>query len=172
MINDRKVIEKGAGLTNMSRGRGMAYLQGERTTTGNFGRLAQSLGVGIQATSKKLQERADIEAMNAYKKAQHSTIGKSPEEQRKALSEARAGIQSGESLSFFDKILTDESQSVQVWDKLQAKSMGKKAMASADRFRAENQNLNEYEMKKGIANILQGGFQEANGISEIHPVVY
>ena len=141
MINDRKVIEKGAGLTNMSRGRGMASLQGERTATGNFGRLAQSLGVGIQATSAKLQERADMEAMNAYKKAQHSTIGKSPEEQRKALSEARAGIQSGESLSFFDKILTDESQSVQVWDKLQAKSMGKKAMASADRFPSVSEPL-------------------------------
>lgn len=166
MINERKVIEKGAGLTNMSRGRGVASLAPERTSSGSYGRLAQSLGVGIQAGAQRRQERADMEAMNAYKEVQHATAGKKPEVQRQALADARAKLADGESLSFFDKLLTDESQTVRVWDKLQAKSLGKSRMAAADRFRAENQNLDEFEMKQGIANILNEGLAEAKGISE------
>jgi hypothetical protein len=166
MINERKVIEKGAGLTNMSRGRGVASLAPERASGGSFGRLAQTLGVGIQAGAQRRQERADMEAMNAYKEVQHATAGKKPEEQRQALADARAKLDSGESLSFFDKLLTDESQTVRVWDKLRAKSLGKSRMAAADRFRAENQNLDEFEMKQGIANILNEGLAEAKGISE------
>ena len=164
-IKERQLNSRG-GLANAPQGRSIALSQPDGTKYRNASRLLNDLGMMLPGVMDKQQERADLEAQTLYKKVQLENANKSPEEQRKAFNEAKAGIKTGEGRSFFDKMFVNEDKAVQVWDDLESKTLIRGARAKDKKIREENPFMDEAELKRAIGTMYKEEFTKASTISK------